>query len=146
LNFSIYSDISTLIMASASPNTSLASSLANCVLPTPVGPRKTNDPIGRFGSFKPILFLKIAFDIFSTASFCPITLSLKASDILASLSFSSWLIFCRGIPVIRETTSATFSPSTIFFFSFSFCSQALVSVSIPALIFLSRSLYLAAPS
>src|SRR5438128_8643663 len=38
--------------ASASPNMNSARVRARYVLPTPVGPRKTNDPIGRFGSFK----------------------------------------------------------------------------------------------
>ena len=30
-----------------------ASARASSVLPTPVGPRKTNEPIGRFGSWRP---------------------------------------------------------------------------------------------
>ena len=30
-----------------------ASARASSVLPTPVGPRKTNEPIGRFGSCRP---------------------------------------------------------------------------------------------
>jgi hypothetical protein len=45
------------------------SSLASWVLPTPVGPKKMKEPIGLFGSLSPILFLSIAFAIFSTASF-----------------------------------------------------------------------------
>ena len=43
------------------------------VFPTPVGPRKTNDPIGRFGSFKPARARRTAFEIALTASSCPIT-------------------------------------------------------------------------
>ena len=40
-------------IARSSSNRKSASDLASSVLPTPVGPRKMNDPLGRFGSFRP---------------------------------------------------------------------------------------------
>ena len=46
----------------------LASVLASSVLPTPVGPKKMNDPIGLFMSFNPALALKIADVTAVTAS------------------------------------------------------------------------------
>ena len=47
--FSIYSDISMRIMAFSSPNMASARALHSSVLPTPVGPRKMKEPMGRFG-------------------------------------------------------------------------------------------------
>src|SRR5881392_2635550 len=49
----MYSDMSTWIIASSSPNRNSASVRASSVLPTPDGPRKVNDPVGRFGSLMP---------------------------------------------------------------------------------------------
>ena len=47
------SDMSILIRCSSEPNMNSASALASSVLPTPVGPRKMNEPIGRFGFLIP---------------------------------------------------------------------------------------------
>src|ERR1041384_6344212 len=52
-NFSMYSDMSTRISACASAKRNLASARASSVLPTPVGPLKMNEPIGRLGSLSP---------------------------------------------------------------------------------------------
>ena len=49
----MYSLMSILISASSLPNMNSASALASSVLPTPVGPRKMKEPIGRFGSLSP---------------------------------------------------------------------------------------------
>ena len=49
----MYSLMSIWISASSSPNMNSASALASNVLPTPVGPAKMKQPVGRFGSFKP---------------------------------------------------------------------------------------------
>jgi hypothetical protein len=57
--FSEYSDISNLIIASSSSNNSFAKALTNSVLPTPVGPTKTNDD-GFLIFLNPDLFLLIA--------------------------------------------------------------------------------------
>ena len=48
--FSIYSVISIRTMLRSSSNNACANALASSVLPTPVGPRSRNEPIGRFGS------------------------------------------------------------------------------------------------
>ena len=49
----MYSDMSMRIMACSSSNRNSASARASSVLPTPVGPRKMNEPIGRRGSLRP---------------------------------------------------------------------------------------------
>ncbi len=49
----MYSDMSTWIIASSSPNRNSASVRASSVLPTPEGPRKMNEPVGRFGILDP---------------------------------------------------------------------------------------------
>ena len=47
-------------MAFSSSNSTSASALHSSVLPTPVGPRKMNEPIGRFGSCKPLRLRRTA--------------------------------------------------------------------------------------
>src|SRR5258705_59719 len=49
----MYSDMSIWIIASSSPNRNSASVRASSVFPTPDGPRKMNEPVGRFGSLMP---------------------------------------------------------------------------------------------
>ena len=49
----MYSLMSMRVMAASSSNRKAASACASSVLPTPVGPRKTNEPIGRLGSLSP---------------------------------------------------------------------------------------------
>src|SRR5207249_2595117 len=51
--FSWYSDMSIRTMARSSSNRNSASARASSVLPTPVGPRNRNEPIGRLGSWSP---------------------------------------------------------------------------------------------
>ncbi len=53
---------------SSLPNTSRASTRASSVLPTPVGPIKTNEPIGRLLLATPLRDLRTARETFSTAS------------------------------------------------------------------------------
>ncbi len=100
-----------------------ASIFAKCVLPTPVGPKKINDPIGRFGSFNPARVLRIAFVIVSTALSWPITTFLKWSSIWSSFSDSLLAILWTGIPVIIATTSAISSSFTFATFVSSFRSH-----------------------
>ena len=57
--FSIYSLISMRITAFSSPNIASPSARHSSVLPTPVGPRKINDPTGRFGSLSPARALRL---------------------------------------------------------------------------------------
>ena len=52
----------------SSPNIACAKALHNSVLPTPVGPRKINEPTGLFGSFNPTLPRRIALETAVTAS------------------------------------------------------------------------------
>src|SRR3972149_2325972 len=49
-----YSLISMRTSASSSSNMNSASALASSVLPTPEGPMKMNEPIGRLGSLSPV--------------------------------------------------------------------------------------------
>src|SRR5660398_319802 len=48
--FSEYSDMSIRTIARSSSNRKSASAFASSVLPTPVGPRNRNEPVGRSGS------------------------------------------------------------------------------------------------
>ena len=57
----MYSDMSMRTIARSSSNRKSASVRASSVLPTPVGPRNRNEPIGRFGSDSPARDRRIAF-------------------------------------------------------------------------------------
>jgi len=59
----MYSDISTRISAWASANRKRASARANSVLPTPVGPLKMKEPMGRLGSLRPARLRRMAREI-----------------------------------------------------------------------------------
>ena len=145
-NFSMYSDISILIKESSDSNKYFARTFANCVLPTPVGPRNINVPIGLFGSLRPTRPLWIALTIFLTALSCPITLPEIVSFILASLSFSFNDTFCKGIPVIIDTTSATSLSLTVSLWDFDSSSHFFLASSRPACNCFSTSRNLAASS
>ena len=143
---SIYSDISIRIIEFSSPNNTSAKAFDNSVLPTPVGPKNRNEPIGRFGSFNPTLPLLIAFATASTASFCPITLSCNDFSRFFNFWFSFSVIFLTGIPVQFAITSAIFS-SVIFTKDFVFLFfHLLSSFSYFAFKALSSSLAFAASS
>ena len=62
--------------------------LRSSVLPTPVGPMKMNDPIGRLGSCRPARARRTAFATATIASRWPITRCPRRSSILSSLSRS----------------------------------------------------------
>ena len=66
--FSMYSDMSSWIRASSSPNKNSASDLAVSVFPTPDGPRKMNEPEGRLGSLSPARVRRIALETATMAS------------------------------------------------------------------------------
>src|SRR6266508_4028630 len=99
-------------MARSSPNMNSASARASSVFPTPVGPRKTNEPIGRFGSCKPERARRSALATASTALCCPTTRWCSRSSMWISFSVSPSSRRETGIPVQRPTTSATSSSST----------------------------------
>ena len=105
--FSMYSDMSTRTIACSSSNRKLASALVSSVLPTPVGPRNMNEPIGRLGSCKPALARLTAVETARTASAWPTTRLANASSICSSLSRSPSSILSTGMPVQRDTTCAT---------------------------------------
>src|ERR1035438_632625 len=69
----MYSDMSMRIINFSSSNKNSANARANSVLPTPVGPRKMNDPIGRLLSDKPARLRRTALDTRANASSCPTT-------------------------------------------------------------------------
>ena len=58
----MYSDMSRRIIARSSSNRNSASARASSVLPTPVGPMKINEPIGRLGSESPARLRRTALD------------------------------------------------------------------------------------
>ena len=114
----MYSLISILIKFSSDSNISEAKTLANWVFPTPVCPRKINEPIGLLGEFKPALFLWIDLTTLETAWSCPIILSLIIFSSFDNLFFSVDTILLTGMLVIIETTSAISFSSTVTLFSF----------------------------
>ena len=69
----MYSDMSRRTIAVSSSNRKAASALVSSVLPTPVGPRNMNEPIGRFGSCRPARARRTAVETALTASPCPTT-------------------------------------------------------------------------
>ena len=99
----MYSDMSTRISAFSSPKRYSARVRASSVLPTPVGPRKMNEPTGRRLSLRPARERRMARETAATASPWPTMRPCRASSMRASLadSFSSSLD--SGIPVQRET-------------------------------------------
>src|SRR5437868_1351166 len=60
--FSMYSDISKRIKARSEPKRNSANDRATSVLPTPVGPKKRNEPTGRLGFFSPARLRRMARD------------------------------------------------------------------------------------
>ncbi|MCY1187506.1 hypothetical protein D9M73_284960 [compost metagenome] len=100
-------------MASSVSNRNSASALHSSVLPTPVGPRKRNEPLGRFGSARPARERRTALETATTASFWPMTRRCRSSSMRSSFSRSPSSIFATGIPVHLETTSAISSSVTL---------------------------------
>ena len=90
-----------------------ASALASSVLPTPVGPRKMNEPMGRLGSLRPARARRTARETVSIASSWPMTRWWRTSSILSRRSDSSWAMRVTGIPVHIATTWAISSSSTL---------------------------------
>ena len=108
----MYSDISILIMLFSESNRASDSAFASSVLPTPVGPRNMNEPIGLFSSLRPALALNIASETAWIPSSWPITLLCSISGSLSSFSLSDSTSFDTGMPVHADTTSAISSSVT----------------------------------
>ena len=60
--FSMYSDMSRRIIESSLPKSTEDNARQSSVLPTPVGPAKMNEPIGRLGSESPVRLRLIALE------------------------------------------------------------------------------------
>ena len=102
----MYSDMSMRTIASSSPNRNSASVRASSVLPTPDGPRKTKEPVGRFGSLRPARERRIAFETTSIAWCWPMTRLCSSSSIRISFWVSASVSLKTGMPVHIETMSA----------------------------------------
>ena len=108
----MYSDISIRTTLFSLSNRLSARVLASSVFPTPVGPRKRKEPIGRWGSLIPARARMIASDTASTASFWPITRSCKILCKRNNFSRSPSISLVTGTPVQRATISAISSAVT----------------------------------
>ena len=86
--FSWYSLMSMRTMAWSSSKRNSARARAVSVFPTPVGPRKINEPMGRLGSESPDRARRTALATSSRASSCPTTRVRSRSSILTSFSDS----------------------------------------------------------
>ena len=102
----MYSDMSMRTIASSSPNRNSASVRASSVLPTPEGPRKTNEPVGRFGSLRPARERRIALEMTSIAGCWPMTRLWSSSSMRMSFAVSASVSLKTGMPVHIETMSA----------------------------------------
>src|SRR5664279_3186861 len=102
----MYSDMSIRTSASSSPNRNSASVRASSVLPTPEGPRKMNEPVGRLGSFRPARERLIALEMTSIAGCWPITRLCSSSSMRISFCVSASVSLNTGMPVHIETMSA----------------------------------------
>ena len=84
----MYSDMSMRTIARSSSKRKSARVRASSVLPTPVGPRNRNEPIGRCGSDRPARERRMALATAATASSWPITRSWRTSSMRTSLAIS----------------------------------------------------------
>mmetsp|Transcript_242 Transcript_242/g.820 ORF Transcript_242/g.820 Transcript_242/m.820 type:complete len:275 (-) Transcript_242:1390-2214(-) len=100
----MYSLISILTIASSLSNNHSARDFANCVFPTPVGPRKSRDAIGRFGSDRPKRDRCTASATARTASSWPTTDLWSSPSKLISRCLSPKVIRSNGMPVCIATT------------------------------------------
>ncbi len=94
------------IIASSSPNRNSASVRASSVLPTPEGPRKMNEPVGRLGSFRPARERRMALEMTSMAGCWPMTRLCSSSSMRISFWVSASVSLKTGMPVHMETMSA----------------------------------------
>jgi hypothetical protein len=99
-------------IARSSSNRNSANAFASSVLPTPVGPRNMNEPVGRFGSATPARLRRTASETAVTACRCPTTRLPSSSSMRSSLAVSPSSIRPAGMPVHADTTSAMSSGPT----------------------------------
>src|ERR1700756_2314900 len=86
---------------------------ARNVFPTPVGPIKMNDPIGRRGSFRSARERLNALLMAITASSWPMTCCLSSSSMLRSFCASFCSMRLSGTPVHFDTMCMISSPVTM---------------------------------
>ena len=110
--FSMYSLMSRRVMAVSSSNRNPARARASSVLPTPVGPRKMNEPMGRLGSLRPARARRTASETAAMASSWPMTRSCSRSSMWMSLPASPSSSRVTGMPVQVATMRAMSSAST----------------------------------
>ncbi len=108
----MYSDMSMRTIASSSPKRNSASVRASSVLPTPEGPRKMNEPAGRFGSLIPARERRIAFETAVIAGCWPMTRLCSSSSMRTSFFDSASVSLKTGMPVHIATMSAISSSPT----------------------------------
>ena len=108
----MYSLISMRIMACSSSNNSRHRLRATSVLPTPVGPRKRKEPIGRLVSLRPARERRMALATAATARSWPITWRPIEFSSLVNLLDSLSISRSTGMPVQRATTLAMSSGVT----------------------------------
>lgn len=124
--FSMYSDISILMMFFSVSKRNSARALASSVFPTPVGPRNMKTPMGFSGSAKPDLERRMAPETLPMAWSWPTTRLWRWVSISRSFSESDLMSFETGIPVHLATISAMSSSSTS---SFNICLSTWSSAS-----------------
>ena len=95
----MYSLMSMRTMARASSKRNSARARASSVLPTPVGPMKRNEPMGRLGSDSPARLRRMALATAETASSWPTTRACRASSMRMSFSTSPSSSRLTGTPV-----------------------------------------------
>ena len=135
----MYSDMSIRISASWLSKRYSVSRLASSVLPTPVGPRKMNEPMGRLGSLSPARVRRIERESLTRASSCPITLPLSSSSMLSSLAPSVVWTRSTGTPVIIATTAEISVSVTGYVSSSAWRSHSSLTFSSSSWSFFSRS-------
>src|SRR2546422_656514 len=104
-------------IASSSSNRCRASARASSVLPTPVGPRNRNEPMGRRGSLRPARARRIASLVAWTASSWPTTRSCRRVSISSSLrlSPSSHPPSRAPVPLLAQPVAAVFELDNLLF-------------------------------
>ena len=104
--FSMYSDMSKRTSDFWFSKRNSASRRATSVLPTPEGPRKMKEPIGRFGLLTPRRERRIAFETPMIAASWPTIRRRSASSMWRSFSASSISSEATGMPVQEEMISS----------------------------------------
>jgi len=104
--FSMYSLMSNWMRWSSSPKRNTARVRASSVLPTPEGPRKMNEPVGRRGSLRPARDRRIALLTARTAASWPMSRVCNSSSMRRSFLLSASVILTTGMPVHILTISA----------------------------------------